>query len=485
MSETKPMNRWRVAIGAILIQLCLGAIYAWSVFTTVLKKPVVDGGYGFTTGQTQWIFSVGLATFAVVMVLAGRLMGRFGPRALAMVGCPVLGIGYVLGALLGDGLVAQILCIGLIGGAGIGIGYVVPIAVGIKWFPDKKGLISGLAVAGFGFGALIWVKVAGGVFGWAGLMKTISLFGLDGLRSTWLVYGGVFAVVGLLGATVMVNPPAGYCPAGWTPPAPSAKTGSGGMVDMRAAQVLCTPQFYFLFLSFMLSAMAGLMVIGVIKLFGTDALVASGAVVDGTTTAGEPISAKTIAGGIADWAMAIYAILNGLGRIAWGMTSDKIGRKASLVMMCILQGVIMLLFYKMGATPVLLILAAAIIGFNFGGNFALFPAATADTFGNKTVGVNYPMVFLSYGVAGILGPQLAGFFQDRACGDVTAWLMPFVIAGVGCIVAAVIAGLLRPPRTGPPAKTPADVTTRRAPTVHSPPAASDLPTRKAGIPPSA
>jgi MFS family permease len=149
--------------------------------------------------------------------------------------------------------------------------------------------------------------------------------------------------------------------------------------------------------------------------------------------------------------MAWYAILNGLGRIVWGTVSDKIGRKMALFLMCLFQGIIMLVFFKMGATTAGLIIGACIIGFNFGGNFALFPAATADFFGNKNVGSNYGWVFLAYGVAGIAGPQIAGYFKDaatRSGGGVDAWMTPFIVAGVSCLVAAVIGIMLRPPKHG-------------------------------------
>ena len=156
---TKAPNRWLVVAGAILIQLALGAIYAWSVFTARLTD--VAGTYAFSASQTAWVFSIGLATFAIVMVLAGRLLPRVGPRRLSVLGGLLLGSGYLLGGLFGGSFLMQLACIGLIGGAGIGLAYVVPISVCVKWFPDKKGLITGLAVAGFGFGATIWVKLAG------------------------------------------------------------------------------------------------------------------------------------------------------------------------------------------------------------------------------------------------------------------------------------------------------------------------------------
>ncbi|HOH28699.1 MAG TPA: OFA family MFS transporter [Candidatus Hydrogenedentes bacterium] len=428
------MNRWIIVAGAILIQLSLGAIYAWSVFTGLLTNQA--GPYKFTATQTQLIFSAGLAFFAVVMVIAGRMQAKVGPRPIALAGGVVLGLGYILGGLFGTNFIMQLLCIGVIGGTGIGLAYVVPIAVCVKWFPDKKGMITGFAVAGFGFGATLWVKLGDSWFG--GLLNNLDgMLGLPGVQAVFLVYGITFLVLVLLGSLVMVNPPASYVPAGWIPPV-AAAGGSTGQVDFTERQMLKTPQFYMLWLTFMASAMAGLMVIGIIKLFGIDALQASGT----AATANE-------AGIIAGTAMALFAILNGLGRIIWGTISDKLGRKSSIVLMCFLQGIMLLAFYKMGGSKMGFIVGACIIGFNFGGNFALFASATADFFGNKNVGLNYGYVFLSYGVAGIVGPQIAGYFKDRApvgTADVTVWLAPMVIAGIACLAVAVLMLALKSPK---------------------------------------
>jgi OFA family oxalate/formate antiporter-like MFS transporter len=421
--ETKTLNRWSVVVGATSIQLALGAIYAWSVFTARLTDAA--GTYAFTASQTAWIFSTGLATFAAVMVLAGRILPRAGPRPLTIVGGLLLGGGYVLGGFFGDNFWIQLLSIGVVGGTGIGLAYVVPISVCVKWFPDKKGLITGLAVAGFGFGATIWVKLAGSWFG--GLLNTTSVFGLPGVQSVFVIYGIALAVLVLLGSMVMVNPAADYLPSGWTPPV-TQNNDHEGAVEFRARDMLRTPQFYMLWSVFMFAGVSGLMVIYSIKLFGIDALEHQGIA-----------GARAITG----TAKARYAIFNGVGRIAWGSISDRIGRKTTITLMAALQGLTMLMTYHAFISFEFVygfIIAAALIGFNYGGSFALFPAITADYFGNKNVGSNYGWMFTAYGVAGLTGPLLAGYFKDAAQGasQPAVWMTPFIIAGGVCLLGAVI-----------------------------------------------
>lgn len=425
-SAQNVMNRWLVVVGALLIQLALGAIYAWSVFTPPLQK----APYGFSAAQTQAIFAAGLATFAVVMVLAGRLMARIGPRKVALMGGVVLGAGYMLAGLLGSTFAAQFVFIGLVGGAGIGLAYVTPIAVGMRWFPDKKGFITGLAVAGFGFGAMGWVKLAGA---WGKLLESFSLFGLTPIQSVFFLYGVVFLAMVVAGAFTMVYPPDGWKPAGWTPPAPGSGKGSPAE-DFESGEMLRTRQYWMLLVTFIFSSMAGLMTIGIIALFGIDALRSAGVAVEQATV-------------ISGTAMAVFfALANGIGRIAWGTFSDFLGWRRSVVLMTALQGVTMLAFFWMGKSEYLFYLGATVVGFNFGGNFALFPVATADNFGTKNVGKNYGWVFLAYGVGGIVGPIMAGVFKDMGKGQgVDAWMPAFLISGVLCLVASVFAYAVRRP----------------------------------------
>ncbi len=416
MSEQKVMNRWMVVVGAILVQLALGAIYAWSVFTPQLTDA------GWTKADTQWVFAIGLAFFAIVMVLAGKLMPKVGPRKLTVAGGIVLGAGYALAGLMNTTDFWPIfLLIGVVGGSGIGLAYVVPIAVGMRWFPDKKGLITGLAVAGFGFGAMGWVKMAGT---WGHLIENM------GLSTTFLIYGVAFLVMVVLGGIFMVFPPEGWLPEGYTPP---ATTGAGGpakgTVDFTSAEMLSKPQFFMIFFGFVAGGGAGLMSIGLMKLFPMEALMANGMT---------EIEASAIAG----TAMAIWFSLgNGFGRILWGAMSDKLGRKLSVVLMLASQGVLVLTFPYMAGSQWPLWIFAGLIGFNFGGNFSLFPTITADTFGAKNVGQNYPFIFLAYGVGGIAGPMMGGIL-----GDMGNFPLAFTICGVAVLVAAGVVAMVRPPQ---------------------------------------
>jgi OFA family oxalate/formate antiporter-like MFS transporter len=306
--------------------------------------------------------------------------------------------------------------VGLIGGAGIGLAYVVPIAVGIRWFPDKKGLITGLAVAGFGFGAMGWVKLAGA---WGGLI------GLYGLSTTFIIYGGAFAALILVGSVWMVMPPQGWQPKGLAETTPAA---AKGLQNFSVQEMLRTPQFYLIFLTFAVSAGAGLMSIGLMKLYPMEALQAAGY---------SAVEASAIAG----TAMAVFfSLANGVGRIVWGTLSDKIGRRRSVATLTTIQAIVLLSFTSMAGNEYLLYFGAMLIGFNFGGNFALFPTLTADVFGNDRIGQNYPFIFLSYGVGGVAGPLLGGIL-----GDMGNFPLAFSICGFACLAGSASIMLVRKP----------------------------------------
>jgi OFA family oxalate/formate antiporter-like MFS transporter len=412
MSTSPVMNRWKVVVGAILIQMSLGAIYAWSVFTPALKAA------GWSKLDTQLVFAVGLATFALVMVWAGRKLADWGPQRLAVTGGLVLASGYALSGLQGGtGFWPVCIGIGIIGGAGIGLGYVVPIAVGMRWFPDRKGMITGLAVAGFGFGAMGWVKVAGS---WGQLIERI------GLANTFLVYGLSFAVLVLIGAIWMRMPPEGWAPEGYVAPS----TMAAGSKEFTPWEMLRSHNFYLIFMTFAISASAGLMSIGLMKLYPMEALQAAG-------------YGMAEASAIAGTAMAVFfSLANGVGRIVWGTLSDHLGRRLSVIIMTGTQGLVLMIFSIVAGNEYMLYLSATLIGFNFGGNFALFPAFTADTFGNASVGRNYPFVFLSYGVGGIAGPIFGGML-----GDMGDFPTAFGICGLACLLGAFLAMMVSHPQS--------------------------------------
>ncbi len=403
-------SRWSVVFGAVLIQLCLGAIYAWSVFTPGLKDA------GWSSLQTQFVFALGLAMFALVMVFAGKRLSAWGPRRLAVIGAVVLGAGYVLAGLDGGTNFWLVLMgVGLIGGAGIGFAYVVPIAVGMRWFPDHKGLITGVSVAGFGFGAMGWVKLAGG---WGNLIANL------GLGPTFMIYGATFTGLVLMGALFMRMPPAGWLPEQFSPP-----TGSeAGGEEFSSTEMIRTPQFHMISIAFFVSAGAGLMAIGLMKLYPIELLTSAGMT---------EVEASAIAG----TAMAVFfSLANGIGRIVWGELSDFLGRRRSVMILTGTQGILLLLFTYMASSPGMLYLAVTLIGFNFGGNFAIFPSLTADAFGNKSVGLNYPWVFLSYGAGGIVFPLLGG-----RLGDLGNFPLAFTICGVACLAGAASGWVIKTP----------------------------------------
>ena len=428
---SKSFNRWIIVLGGILIQLALGAIYAWSAFTTPLQGTAADPSqFAFSKTETQLIFSAGLATFAIFTIIGGRLQVKHGPRNVAILGGIFLGLGYILAGFVGANFLAKLFLIGIVGGAGIGLGYVVPIATGVKWFPDKKGLVSGLAVAGFGFGAFIWILVANppSILGFSGIITKQSgafAYTVANVDAAFMIYGVAFLVLVVVGALMMRNPPAGWKPAGWTPPVP--KIGEkDSMLSMLPRQMLRNRNFYLIWAMFCIGALAGLMVIGNVQNFAKSAS-------DGFTAHG--FSAKDAADFAVIGAAVSLPIFNGLGRIVWGQVSDRIGRRRALLYMFVFQAAMMIAFFYTTSNPFLFFAVAALIGFNFGGNFALFPCATADCFGSENVGVNYGFVFTSYGVGGIIGPILAGAVQDAHL----SFLYAFVPAAVLCLVAMLLA----------------------------------------------
>jgi len=361
--------------------------------------------YGFSGKQAQAVFSTGLMIFSIVMIFAGRWQDRVGPRVVALTGGLVLASGYAIASLAGPSFAAVIFAIGVIGGTGIGMGYVCPIAASVKWFPDLKGVITGLAVAGFGGGAYLFIKLAGA---WGGLLAA------DGVPGTFLIYAAIFALFITTGSLLLRNPPAWWKPEGWQPPAASGSARPPSR-DFSQSETLRTSSFWMLWLAFACASSCGLMVIGSLKDFG----VREGGLSDAE----------------ADGALALLAIFNALGRIVWGSVSQRLGARRTLVAISLLQALMVVALIELGSQVWTLEVAACWVGFHFGGNLALFPLLTAEYFGTKNLGANYGLVFTAYGVGGVLGPMLAGGVWDT----LHSYRWAFLPASAGCLAAMALA----------------------------------------------
>jgi OFA family oxalate/formate antiporter-like MFS transporter len=438
MENQKVMNRWLVVVGALLIQVSLGAIYIYSVFKPGLKGVFPQWSATDLALPSQLV----LAFFALSMIFFGRIQDKVGPRSVATLGGIILGAGLIV-ARFATGLSTFVLGFSILGGIGIGAAYVCPIATCVKWFPDKRGLITGLAVAGFGAGGLVFTPVAK------------SLIAAQGVMNTFMYLGVIFLIAVVIGAQLMRNPPAGWKPAGWNPPAP-APGAAALRTEYTWQQMLGTPQFWLLWLTYFAGCTAGLMVImnttnvwlsfPLLEVARTTAVVPK-ATYDGIVSAGAT-------------AVIVVAILNAAGRIAWGRISDSIGRKKTLLIMFLAAGVAMLALNWLSRYP-LYLMGVGAVGFTFGGFLALFPAVTADYFGTKNVGANYGWMFSAYGAGGLFGPWLApklmtvaqkvcyegidkaGNLVQQYC-DAGSYLRAFVISGVLCFAAAGVVLLVKP-----------------------------------------
>ncbi len=451
MAVEKTMNRWFVVVGALIIQVSLGAVYIWSVFQTPLR------GYfeGWTETQVTLPAQIVLAAFALAVIFGGRIQDKLGPRIVGTIGGIILGAGLILARFTGSfsegpALAWLVFTFSILGGIGIGMAYVCPIATCVKWFPDKRGLITGLAVAGFGAGAFFFAPlaralVAGGYYQLFG----VSLFPLPqlGVFNTFMVLGIIFLIAVVFGSQLLKNPPAGYSPPGWTPPAP-APGAAAAKADYTPSEMLKTPVFWILWLTYFAGCTAGLQVImkasPVWQSFHISAL-------DTFPISEANFGAIGAAGALA---VAILAIFNAVGRILWGKISDSLGRKNTLIIMFIICGIIMLALDWMRIYPMYL-LGVCVVGLCFGGYLALYPAVTADFFGTKHIGVNYGCMFAAYGAGGLFGPFMAAWLMKTAdnveyqvtnvAGELTVrtfevgdYRMAFLLSGAACLLAAVL-----------------------------------------------
>lgn len=359
------MNRWFVVFGSICIQLCLGAVYAWSLFNQPLAET-----FGWSIDDIVITFSITIATFAFFTMIAGKLQDKIGPRWVASVGGILLGTGLILSS-QATSLMELYIYYGVIGGAGIGMAYVCPIATCVKWFPDKKGFISGLAVAGFGAGGLVFKPVI------------LNLMESYGVSNTFLYLGIIYIVLVVGGAQLLKNPPQMEMNN-------SEQSTSPQTNDFATGEMLRAGSFYLLWFMFLMGCTSGLMVIS----FAVDI--------------GVQVANLTLE--TAATAVMVIAIFNAAGRIILGTLSDKFGRKSILLAMYVCSGIIMLLMSIVPMNYPLFLLFVSFIGFNFGGFLSIFPSITAEYYGTKNIGINYGIMYQAYGVAAFVGPIIATTF---------------------------------------------------------------------------
>ena len=421
-------NRWIRVIGAVLIQLALGSIYAWSIF----NGPLASAGYlnePSKSLQVLGIFATSLAGFGLFVSVGGLLQDRRGPKQIAMLAGVIYAAGYFLSSQFDSSLPLMYVSYAMLG-AGVGIGYSCPLSCCVKWFPDKRGLISGIAVAGFGAGTFIFAQVGSFIIG--------SAPDYSGLSSSYLILGIIFLAMVLIGAQLLCNPPENYCPAGWTPPLSGA--GSTAKKQFTAREMVRTRSFKLVWLMYALSATCGLMMVGNISNFAK--------------SFNTPVHTVTVAttGAIAI-ITGVYAIFNGTGRVAWGFFSDKFGRTRAMKMMFLVKSLILfsaagfVVMNPSNETTQYIGVTALIcgVGFCFGGNFAMFPPITSEYFGTRFFGTNYGVVFTSYAVGGVLGGLMPGIIKGGF-----EWV--FILTAVGSLAAFAVAWITKPPVIEPEAK---------------------------------
>jgi OFA family oxalate/formate antiporter-like MFS transporter len=353
----------------VLIQLALGSIYSWGAMTEEISSGIF---LSEPPEVTAYIFGISLASFAITMIFAGKLQQNYGPKKISILGGILVGAGAISSAFMKGNFLGLFITYGIIYGAGIGFTYVCPIATAAAWFPDKKGMISGIAVAGFGAGSFIFNYL-------------VDWFAAISIPIMYILLGIIYIAFILIGAMTMIRPPEGWLPEGFVPPTPT-ETSSEGMIDFTQKEMVSKYQFWLLWGSYILGCMPGLLVIGTYKTFAN-------------SNTAFPIHGL---GSLLILVGSIGALFNGLGRISWGKVSDILNYKKALIILFLVQAVMLFLYFTTNVNYAFYFIATCIIFFCFGGNLSLYPTATADLFGNRNLGQNYGIMFTAYGVAGFI-----------------------------------------------------------------------------------
>lgn len=383
------------------LNLALGILYAWSIFSKQLVEPVARGGFGWTKTQATLPYTLAIACFALMMIPAGRLQDRLGPRVVASLGGLLTGAGLFVASWATPASVWPALAgFGLLAGTGFGLGYAAATPAAVKWFgPERKGLVTGIVVAGFGL-APVYI---------APLSK--HLLATQGVATSFRALGLAFLVVATAFAQLIRNPEQ----------AAPARKGEGAAApaprpDRTWREMMQTPMFYMLWIQYACAATAGLMIIGhmakIVAVQSRDAIQAGFVFV------------------------ALLAAFNAGGRVAAGIISDYIGRVVTIGIVCIMQAS-MMFFFPSFTTFGAFVLGAAVVGFSYGACLSLFPATAADQWGTKNMGLNYGVLFTAWGVGGVVGPTLAGRIADRT----GSYAEAYDVAGMLLMFAFVLAML--------------------------------------------
>ena len=415
MSRTDT-NRWFIAIMGTLLQVVLGTVYAWSFFQNTIMKT-----YGWSNVQTMWIFSLAILFLGLSAAVGGIILPKFGPRKLATVGAVLYGLGYLISAYamhLSD-LTLFYIGFGVIGGTGLGLGYVTPVATASKWFPDKKGFITGMVVMGFGLGALAMSKVIAPIF------QSLT----DGnLIHMFLYMGVVLMVIGIPAGLSMKNPPEDFVPKGYMAPPPVKKTATTQPEDgLTIKQSLLSPKFLGMWLIFFLNISAGIMFIGLQSPMMQDLLRINDASLSP--------AALAAAGGTL---IAISSLFNGFGRFLWGGLSDRIGR---IQVFRIILGSQLIVFALLMVTsnPWVFGVLVCYVLLCYGGGFGSMPSYVLDIFTARLMPVVYGVILTAWSLGGIVGPQIAAFIKDYFSPDpllvaTRTYLAGAILLGIGFIV---------------------------------------------------
>lgn len=394
------------------MQVLLGILYSWSVFRGPLEQL-----HGWTRSQSVMPYRYSLLAFAAGMIVAGFWQDRKGPRLVASVGGFLLALGCLIAGLLHETVEGLVIGYGLVAGVGVGFAYVTPIAMCVKWFPDRRGMIVGLAVMGFGLGPLVFGPWLEWMIG-----KDVALMTAT-IPHTFFVLSGLF-LVGVVGAAQLYTvPPEGWKPVGWSGAA--AKLGS---LELRTGEMVRSWKFYVLWGIYFLGTSVGLTAIG----------------------EASPLLREAAKGGAiltAGAGLGVMSVFNGLGRLAWGSVSDRYGRLTALLGMCGTSVVACALVLRIVDGFTMLLAGLCMVAFSYGGFLALMPAMTADFFGAKYVGANYGLVFSAWGLCGFLVPgYFAGLLDAaRSRGDLRGgYAEVFTLLAVLATIGGVLSLLLRP-----------------------------------------